>query len=266
MCMPSNRMVNGKIIGDEIGKYDAGQKFRPVETIEFVDQRISGRWLVRIPKFLAEYHGWWDTWEKERNESIFDHLKPGMVFYEIGASDGWQAAFYASMVGGASFMVLIEPSVELWPNIRSIWRANNLSVPRATYCGFCSDHDTANGTVQLSDWPHGPDYSEFVKGQTFSSLSFPSHATKPCRKLDSLAAVAGPPDAVNIDVEGAELLVLYGVERTLKEKHPLIWLSVHPEMMETFGHTPRMLFDFMERCEYRNELLAVDHEQHFFFY
>jgi FkbM family methyltransferase len=262
--MPTNRMIDGQIVGDRIGRYEAGQKFRPVETIEFVDQQISGRWVVRIPKFLAEYHGWWDTWEKERHFSMFDHLKAGMLFYEVGASDGWQSAFYASMIGGASNMVLIEPTTELWPNIKAILEHNNLSLPRATYMGFCGERNIGNDSLQFSAWPEGPDYSQFVKGQMFSCLGYATQ--KPCRTLDSLAVAIGEPDALNIDVEGAELLVLQGAEKTLKEKHPLIWLSIHPEMMETFGHTPRMLFDFMEHCGYRNELLAVDHEQHFFFY
>src|SRR6266852_4340627 len=255
--MPTNRMIDGQIIGDRIGKYEAGQKFRPIETIEFVDQQISGRWVVRIPRFLAEYHGWWDTWEKERHFSMFDHLEAGMLFYEVGASDGWQAAFYASMVGGASNVVLIEPTTELWPNIKTIWKHNNLSLPRATYMGFCGERDTGTGNAQFSTWPTGPDYSQFVKGQMFSCLD--DATQKPCRKLDSLAVAIGEPEALNIDVEGAELLVVQGAEEILKEKHPLIWLSVHPEMMETFGHTPKMLFDFMERCGYKSELLAVDH-------
>lgn len=260
--MPVNRMVDGQIVGDTIGRYEAGQKFRPVESIEFVDQQISGRWFVRIPRFLAEYHGWWDTWEKERHESMFEHLKAGMLFYEVGAADGWQAAFYASMVGGASNMVLIEPTPELWPNIKTIWEQNNLSVPRATYMGFCGEWDTKLGTVKFSEWPKGPEYAQFVKGRMFSYLS----EETPCRTLDSLAMEIGFPDALNIDVEGAELLVLRGAERTLKEKHPLIWLSIHPEMMKGFEHTPGMLFDFMAGSGYRNQLLATDHEQHYFFY
>src|SRR6266852_1894186 len=167
--MPTNRMIDGQIIGDRIGKYEAGQKFRPIETIEFVDQQISGRWVVRIPRFLAEYHGWWDTWEKERHFSMFDHLKAEMLFYEVGASDGWQAAFYASMVGAPN-VVLIEPTAELWPNIKLIWQQNNLALPRATFLGFCGDHDTPNGTADHSSWPEGPDYSQFVKGRMFSYL------------------------------------------------------------------------------------------------
>lgn len=257
-------MINGKIVGDKIGRYEAGQKFRPIETIEFVDQQISDQWAVRIPKFLAEYHGWWNTWEKERHESMFEHLKPGMLFYEVGAMDGWQAAFYASMVGGASFMVLIEPTPELWPNIKTIWEQNNLSLPRATFMGFCGNQDAESGSVRFSAWPEGPDYSQFVKGRMFSSLD--DSTQKPCRRLDTLIVEIGAPDVLNIDVEGAELLVVRGAEQTLKEKHPLIWLSVHPEMMEIFGHTPGMLFDFMKDCGYRSDLLAVDHEQHFFFY
>ena|ERR1700676_3921111 len=198
---------------------------------------------------------------------MFDHLKAGMLFYEIGTSDGWQAAFYASMVGGSSNMVLIEPTIELWPNVKLIWEQNNLSIPKATYAGFCGDHDSENGRIHLSEWPEGPDYSEFMKGRMFSLFNEPRQAAeKPCRKIDTLAEMVGMPGAINIDVEGAELLVLRGAEKTLKNSHPIVWLSVHPEMIETdFGQSPKMVHEFMEECGYKGSLLSTDHEEHWFY-
>jgi FkbM family methyltransferase len=49
-----------------------------------------------------------------------------------------------------------------------------------------------------------------------------------------------PPDAVKIDVEGHELAVLRGAERTLREHRPLLVLEVHDESRDPDGRTSRV--------------------------
>src|SRR6266403_2616484 len=98
--------------------YYLGDKFRPVEEIEFVQQLVNRRWFVTLPKFLSEYHSWWDDWELQCHLSMDKHLKPGMVLYDVGAFDGWQSAMFSQMVGGPKNMVLIEPVAEMWANTK----------------------------------------------------------------------------------------------------------------------------------------------------
>jgi hypothetical protein len=67
-------------------------------------------------------------------------------------------------------------------------------------------------------------------------------------------------------VEGAELLVLKGAEKTLKEHHPNIWVSVHPDMLiSLYDQTKEDVLFFMDSCGYDAELLAIDHEEHWIF-
>jgi FkbM family methyltransferase len=258
-------MVDGVIVGDEIGRYEAGNKFRPVETIDFVEQAINDRWNIRIPRCIAEYHGWWDTWEKERHLSMAKHLKPGMSFFDVGTCDGWEAVVYSQMLGGAKKMMLIEPSVVMWPNIKLMWEKNRLAKPLATYCGFASDVDSSDrSSVNHSRWPREA-RGDFMKGNAFMLMERNEHAAIPRRKLDTLASQTFVPDAISIDVEGAELLVLRGAQKILEKKHPLVWASIHPEFIKRFGHTPDMLHEFMTDCGYSGEYLGNDHEDHYFF-
>jgi hypothetical protein len=74
-------------------------------------------------------------------------------------------------------------------------------------------------------------------------------------------------DAITVDVEGAEFEVMKGAELTLRKERPLVWLSVHPDLMQRdYGveHVEE-LFDFMTSCGYGREYLGTDHEQHHFF-
>lgn len=262
----TNRMIDGVIVGDVIGRYEAGNKFRPIKTIDFVNQLINDRWIISIPRCIAEYHGWWDTWEKERHLSMAAHLKPGMSFFDVGTCDGWEAVVYSQMLGGAANMVLIEPSLNMWPNIKLIWGKNNLRKPCATYSGFAADVDSSDAACMIwPDWPKIANYREFIKGRDFALLEHPANIGIPRIKLDTLALHTAMPDALNIDVEGSELLVLRGAQEILKKKHPLVWISIHPEFIKKFGHTPEMLHEFMTDCGYTGEYLGYDHEDHYFF-
>ena len=75
-----------------------------------------------------------------------------------------------------------------------------------------------------------------------------------------------PPDAITVDVEGFEIAVMRGAEMTLLKHRPLVWISVHPDLMERAGWPDvQELFDFMTGLGYGREYLGTDHEQHHLF-
>jgi hypothetical protein len=86
-------------------------------------------------------------------------------------------------------------------------------------------------------------------------------------RLDDLVERSGVvPQAITCDVEGAELLVFQGATNTLREHHPLVWISIHPDMMlRDYGTEAEELHAFMADHGYTGEHLATDHEQHWFF-
>jgi FkbM family methyltransferase len=242
-------------------------KYRKLEEIEFVDQLVNGIWTVRLPKFLAEYHSWWDVWEKETHLSMREHLKPGMLLYDIGAFDGWQSAMFSQMVGGAENMALIEPVKEMWSNTKATWDENKLGPPRLSFIGFAGDYNTDQAVVDVRQWPTEPDYSLIMKAIKFKLMHEHKDSTA-CLMVDKLVDATGMPAALHIDVEGAGLKVLKGAEQTLREAKPLVWIALHPNFMrERFNTEPVELHKFMDEVGYNpGVLLASDHEDHFFFY
>ena len=197
-----------------------------------------------------------------------DHLKPGMILYDIGAFDGWQSAVFSQMVGGPGNMVLIEPVPEMWANTKATWEQNKLGPPYATICGFAADYDTENPVITFYGWPPDIDYSRIIKALKFRNICEHRDSTEAIT-IDSLVQLqpALVPDALHIDVEGAGLKVLKGAESTLSQYKPLVWLAMHPDFMwDRYTTTPDQIHDFMGRLGYNGTLLAIDHEEHWAFF
>jgi FkbM family methyltransferase len=67
---------------------------------------------------------------------------------------------------------------------------------------------------------------------------------------------------LKIDVEGAELLVLRGADRVVREGSPTILVSVHRTMTGQFGYTQEDVRAWLTERGYAVKILAVDHEEH----
>jgi FkbM family methyltransferase len=193
-----------------------------------------------------------------------DNLRQGMVLFDVGTEHGWCNLIYASYVGGEN-MVLIEPTPSFWPNIKATWEKNDLWGPRGFYDGLLSDKTTDTRTG-FRDWP-AASVGPLIDRNKYQYIH-DNGAGIPEMRFDDLVLRMGVvPDAITIDVEGAELLVLRGAERTMRERHPLVWVSVHPDMLlRDYGTEAGELHAFMADLGYTGEHLATDHEEHWFFH
>lgn len=205
----------------------------------------------------------WDYWEKERIASMRTHLKRGDVLYDIGTEQGWCNLAYAQMVGPEN-MVLIEPTPEFWPNIKALWERNCDKQPRGFYAGLLSDK-TTDTQRSFSEWPDQA-AGDLVDRNKYQYIH-KNEDSIPELRLDDMVERSGIiPDALTMDVEGAELLILRGAEKTLKTYKPKVWVSIHPDLgLRDYGVTAQETIDFMTNLGYKKEHLATDHECHYYF-
>ena len=78
-------------------------------------------------------------------------------------------------------------------------------------------------------------------------------------RFDDLVGDQAPlPSVVKIDVEGYELLVLRGMERTLKKASPAIVCEVSPRFLREQGQSGPELIRFMATLGYGAHLLKAD--------
>lgn len=221
---------------------------------------ICGRedWTIVMPEWRAarEQTPWW---EWPRYHSMFHNLRSGDVLYDVGAESGDQSALYSKWCGGQ--IILVEPNPVSWPAIRAIWEANNLPMPLATFQGFLSEENTIVPDA-ATGWPFCAD------GLIEPENGWCNLATDPDTPRVSLDRWCPyEPDAITIDVEGAELAVLKGAQETLTRCKPLVWVSIHPRFLWDFYELTRAdVVGFMASIGYECEHLADEHEMHTLFW
>lgn len=229
---------------------------------EMVETKINGRWSLKLPDYRAARPEWTDPgWETERLNSMWENLRYEMLVYDIGTEEGDLSALYARW---GCELVLVEPNPRAWPNVKAIWEANDLPQPLVCVEAFAADHDSSEAPPLTNEWPACTD-GPMIGDHAFCTMG--EHADKEILRvrIDTIASYIDPPDAITIDVEGAELQVLTGAESVLSTNRPLLWISVHPhEMAEQFGDSPSALWSYLERFGYEWRLLAYDHELHVF--
>lgn len=221
------------------------------------------RYAVVMPKWLSE----WDVfanWEKARFLSMEAELDRGDVLIDIGTELGWQSIIYAKFVGEEN-MVLVEPAREFWPNIMQIWRQNFDKAPLACCSNLFSDKTTSNWTLGKGLFPAE------AEGMPVDKVAYRyihEHGNRmPQMKVDDYCRLAKiKPNALTIDTEGSELLILRGAEKVLKRYDLKVWVSVHPDMaLADYSIEPNAIFEFMDSCGYDASHLGTDHEEHWYF-
>ncbi len=271
--------------------------------VPMVQTEINGRWSLFLPEHRAARPEWVTGWERERLDSMYEHLtrlvdatvdaegygKPGPrpVIIDVGVEEGDLTALYSKW---GCDVVLVEPNPAVWPNVRAIWNANGLRLPLSGWVGFAGDRDDDLRAPHVRAWLNAhtrvhdpaPDddgwplcaYGPVIGDHAFLHLAQHAHMV-PQVTLDTLirdGSVAGDPikvDAITMDVEGSELRVLRGAYRILVEDRPLVWVSVHQDgqwMAENYPQDDLVsICGFMDALGYEYEPLATDHEHHAFF-
>lgn len=236
--------------------------------------KINDRWPLWMTPDRYEFHDRRHGWEKERLATCAEMMTPGMVVYDIGSESFDFTCLYKTWVGESGTVVGIEPSPPYWASARAHWEGNDLGPPPPWFMGFASDHTAPakrdDGMAHLrqdegTGWPVAsllevqPDFG-------FRHLAQQADTT-PQITMDDLASSTGLiPDAMVMDIEGAEWHALQGCAHLLATKHPIMWVSIHPAtMLDWYGKTVDDIVQFMAGFGYTAEMLGEDSEQYWLF-
>jgi FkbM family methyltransferase len=181
---------------------------------------------------------------------LTEQIKPGNVFFDVGAHHGWDSMWTLPLVGKEGIVYSFEPSPANLSILEWHRTRNNFSqwaiVPKAV-----SDVDAEEefflvdkGDSPMNSLTTGGPGTPFMSGRDIRKISIQTIT------LDTFCnEVSLRPNLVKIDVEGAELLVLRGAGNLLSESYPTIILAVHPYWLPK-GQSTQQIFEFLTRYGY----------------
>ncbi len=161
--------------------------------------------------------------------AISEHLRPGNVFYDIGANVGFFTILAAARVGDHGQVVAFEPVPQ---NVQAI--CHNVAL----------NHFQQVTVVQKAASDHEGEAALIVTstsgGATLASAGHPQDADQlitvdlirvdTCIQREKMPI----PQVIKIDVEGAEIEVFMGMQATLQAHHPVVIYEVDDEDPSAF--------------------------------
>jgi FkbM family methyltransferase len=156
-------------------------------------------------------------------EALGNRLRPGMVFYDLGANIGFFSLLGARLVGPCGKVFSFEPDAVVASRLRRNVGRNGFSNTAVVEAGVWSSSREMTFVAADSSSPdHGT--GTFMQGAAEAT-----GATIRCVALDDFVRNAPPPDAIKCDVEGAEVEALRGAEKLLEAYRPWILCEMHSE-------------------------------------
>lgn len=200
----------------------------------------------------------WGAWEPDEAWLIDHLLRPGDVFVDVGANEGFHTLVGSCRVGPTGQVVAFEPvppTVERLQRNLELNDVHNVEVVAAA----CVESPTKIRLARRTEEQSSGVYSMRTQGTADSWL------VDGRRMDDALAHLTAPIRLVKMDIEGAEMLALRGFTGHLaRSDAPLVLCEVTDSFLRAMGASAHGLYEFMAGFGYRpyrlqgRELVALD--------
>jgi FkbM family methyltransferase len=179
----------------------------------------KGIWMELNPRTSQSYVR--GQGEIPVQQVLAGRIKPGMVFYDLGANIGLFSLLAARLVGAGGKVLSFEPDASVAARLRRNVARNGFENVTVIEAGVWSTSGNMNFITADSSSPdHG--LGRFATGDSAAVGSLTKYVA-----LDDFIKTAPAPDAIKCDVEGAEVEVFRGAEGLLIAHRPWIVCEIH---------------------------------------
>jgi FkbM family methyltransferase len=190
----------------------------------------------------------YNEFERMETEFVKRLLRRDMTVVDAGAHHGLYTLLASKRVGWDGRVIAIEPSPRECERLEKHLRLNRCSNTEVVPCALGEDPGEADLYLVdgFQDWCNSlrpPAIDEPVRTVRVS-----------VRRLDDVLAElrVKKVDFIKLDVEGAELSVLYGAMKLLhRESRPAILAEVQDTRTHPWGYAAREILQFLIRMDYR---------------
>lgn len=216
--------------------------------VEIADGYAKGL-FIRTGRGNLEYA--LGTNELPVQKDLVSLLKPGSVFYDIGANIGFFTIIAAKYVGENGKVYAFEPLPDNVKAIRHNVALNNFSqvdvIPKAVSNHFGTEkflvaEFSGGSSLESGDMP--PDFVNEIYVDVVTIDDF----------LET--EKTSPPDVVKIDVEGAEIGVLEGMSETITKIHPVVIYEIDDHDQKNYDRKQQECERFLSIHGYTIQKLA----------
>ncbi len=182
-------------------------------------------------------------YEPQESAFVRARLRRGMSFVDAGSNWGYFTLLAAHLVGPEGAVVALEPDPRVFRKLRSNIESNRLDHVKAFEIA-AADCEEQLVLAAHNESEQNCGTSRLVSREADARIPFSVQS----RRLDSLLDEAGLDaiDLLKIDVEGAEEMVLNGMEPGLTGyRYRCILLELHPLQLAERGRTVRDVLDLL---------------------
>jgi FkbM family methyltransferase len=203
-------------------------------------------WLAE--KSALDHELIYNEFERMETEFVKRLLRRDMTVVDAGAHHGLYTLLASKRVGWGGRVIAIEPSPRECERLEKHLRLNRCSNTELVPCALGEDPGEAD--LYLVDG-----FQDWCNSLRPPAVDEPIRTVRvPVRRLDDVLAESGvnKVDFLKLDVEGAELSVLYGAMKLLqREPRPAILAEVQDIRTQPWGYAAREIIQFLIRMDYR---------------
>src|SRR6266480_2940262 len=180
----------------------------------------KGIWIHLNPRYEMEYLE--GGYEVPVERILLSNLRPGTVFYDVGAHIGVFSLIAARNLGAHGSVFVFEPDPSNVRRIKEHVSRNQLDSIQIIPKAVCS-------TVGRLRFQRASFQSSMNRGVIVEDASAAKESTIEVESitLDAVAREHVLPNLIKIDVEGSEAAVLQGSEEIFRSRRPLLVCEIH---------------------------------------
>lgn len=215
-----------------------------------VRTRYRFRFHADLADWLGQYVYLTGTYEAP-TAALFVHLvKPGNTVLDVGANAGFFSLLCASLVGPPGRVIAFEPIPSVQANLMANIAQNDFRqievIPKVV-------SDMA-GTLTIYEGPEGHKGISSLRSLNSTSDTLTIEAIA----LDDITPEIGKVNCIKIDVEGAEMRVLFGMEKLVERDRPTLIIEFTDAYLQSFGHSVSQMMEWLLVRRY--ELYRIEEE------
>ena len=192
--------------------------------IKVASGEIAGMKLLINLQTEKDY--WLGTYEPELQNAAYKFVRPGMVIYDVGANIGYISLMMARLSGSSGQIFSFEA---LPTNVQRL--QNNIALNQMESIIRVIPKAVIDSSRPVSFLAHSSSSMGKARGSAGRGEHYEYEIKVAGLALDDFVFSEGnpAPALIKMDIEGGEILAVKGMQRLLKEKHPLLLVELHGE-------------------------------------